>query len=217
MRINKIQNNEANKNHIKFKGNVSPEFVRYVREIQQDCSANSTTRCSELFEKVCDNIINKSKIVMEQCFHPFSILSIDNSGVLGPHNDALFIQNEIINKHLSAPDLSQGFLSPKGQRSPRGRLNQLNDWIYGFSNHFFHEAFSQNMFYIDAFIGEYNIEAATELIEMLSWGRNRLNTLTKVFPNYEDYIIKDMEAWREFVISKLNKHIEDLSATTSSH
>ena len=32
MRINKIQNNEANKNHIKFKGNVSPEFVRYVRE-----------------------------------------------------------------------------------------------------------------------------------------------------------------------------------------
>lgn len=199
------------KNNTNFKGMVSPEFIQYVNEIREDCLLTCTAQSSELLNNVCDNIINKSRIVMEKCFHPSSFLSVDTSGkIYGENNDVLFIQNKIVNK-LIGPDYDQGFLSPRGYKPPRARLNELLNWIYGMGNKFFHEAFCKNLFKIDAHIDEYNIETATEIKDILEWGRNNFSSLSSVFPNYSKEYIEDVEGYREEVITRLNEQIKNLN------
>ena len=85
----RIQNNSTmiqysnKRNHSpKFNGTVSPEFVNYINELRTDCLNSKPESCATLINNICDGILNRTKSVMEKCFHPLSVLSIDTSGEL---------------------------------------------------------------------------------------------------------------------------------------
>lgn len=202
------------KDNTNFKGSVSPEFIRYVNEIREDCLLSCTGRTSKLLlNNVCDNLINKTKTVVENCFHPSSFLSIDRN------TNALFIENAIIRKLIGDYRCNQGFIALKGT-PPIESLNILRREIHGRCDIFFHEAYCKNLFGLDPGHQPQDYEnmepeTAIKIRDIVMWNRNQFNILPSVFPNYSKDIIEDMEEYREIIIERLNKVIEKKNAKNS--
>ena len=83
MYVQKIENTNNdicyNQKHTNssFKGTVSPEFVKYVNEIREDCLQTVPKRSANFINNVCDSILEKSNEIMKKWFPPTSVLSVD--------------------------------------------------------------------------------------------------------------------------------------------
>lgn len=82
-----------------FKGKVSNDFIEYVNVIRHDCLNTTPKQFSNLINNSCDNIINKAQRVMQNCFPPTSILSIDTTKYA--EIDVITHTNSVIQKHIS--------------------------------------------------------------------------------------------------------------------
>ena len=204
-------------NSTNFKGSISPEFINYVEELRKDCLATVPEISHKLINNTCDGLKECSKTVMEKCFHPNSILTIE----ILPEGlcDILLVKNDIINKHIGTAD-DQGFLTKRGSLKPIKRLLELQDWIKGDWNQFFPEASGKIFFWIQTTMGyskisckeyEYSIEAVQDVVNVLKWGRGRLNLIPSLVPNIPAENMVHHENWREEIIKDLEKRIEDLN------
>lgn len=200
-----------------FKGTVSPEFIKYVDVIRNDCLATVSGENHNLINNICDGLIERSKNVMGKCFHPNSVLTIES--LPEESCDMLLVKNDIINKHITTSS-TQGFLHKRGKLKPIKRLMELQDWIKGNLNQFFYEAPAKILFCIQKLMSNdwkgfkeypYSPEAIQEVVDVLKWGRGRLNLLPSFAPNISAKNMVKVEEWREEIIENLKKCIMDLN------
>ena len=161
-----------------FKGTVSPEFVKYVNGIREDC-LQTVPKCSTNFiNNVCDNIINKAQKVMKNCFPPTSILSVDITWNYSP--DFITYSNSVLKKYIPG-DYNAYFIEKKGNSSPLFRLIQLHKAIisgYGFA-----EASAKdyvNAFYLTDYLKSSNMHNESfskDFIPLFEFYYNKINLL----------------------------------------
>lgn len=139
MRISKIENIHSNTCYSQkntsssFKGTVSPEFVKYVNEIRDDCLQAVPKRSANFINNVCDNIISKAQKVMKNCFPQESVLSVDKTK--SQIEDFIIYSNKVLYKYIPE-DYNAYFIKKKGDSSPLFRLIGLHKAIisgYGFA------------------------------------------------------------------------------------
>ena len=199
-----------------FKGTVSPEFIKYVDVIRNDCLATVSGKNHNLINNICDGLIERSKNVMEKCFHPNSVLTIES--LPEESCDMLLVKNDIINKHIGTA-YDQGFLCKRGKLKPIKRLRELQDWIKGM-NMLFYEASGKILFSIQGSMldgctsckgYEYSPEAVQEVVDVLKWERGKLNQIPSLAPNIPAENVMMSEEFREEIIENLEKRIMDLN------
>ena len=126
MQINKILNYNPNNNTPRFRGTVTPEFVKYVNGIREDC-LQTVPKCSTNFiNNVCDNIINKAQKVMKNCFPPTSILSVDTTRIYD--QDFITYSNSVLKKYFPG-DYNADYIFKKEKATPIHRLFTLYQTI----------------------------------------------------------------------------------------
>ena len=133
MKINPIQKYTKNSNTPQFRGTASPEFVKYVNEIREDCLQTVPKRSAKFINNVCDNIINKAQRVMKNCFPQESVLSVDTTK--STIEDFIVYSNKVLYKYFPE-DYNAYFIKKKGESSPLFRLIGLHKAIisgYGFA------------------------------------------------------------------------------------
>ena len=139
MQISKIENIHSNTCHSQkntsssFKGTVSPEFVKYVNEIREDCLQTVPKRSANFINNVCDNIINKTQRVMKNCFPQESVLSVDTTK--SPTEDFIVYSNKVLYKYIPE-DYYAYYVDKKKCATPISRLISLHEAIisgYGFA------------------------------------------------------------------------------------
>ena len=139
MYVQKIENTRNNicsnkkTTYPQFKGTVSPEFIKYVNGIREDCLQTVPKRSANFINNVCDNIINKAQRVMKNCFPQESVLSVDKTK--SQTEDFIIYSNKVLYKYIPE-DYDAYFIEKKGDSSPLFRLIGLHKAIisgYGFA------------------------------------------------------------------------------------
>jgi len=134
MLVQKIENTHNNicysKKHTSssFKGTVSPEFVKYVYGIREDCLQAVPKHSANFINNVCDNIINKAQRVMKNCFTQESVLSIDTTK--SPTEDFITYSNNVLKKYIPE-DYRACCIGKKGYATNINRLIKLYRAIFG--------------------------------------------------------------------------------------
>ena len=128
MYVQKIENTRNNicsnkkTTYPQFKGTVSPEFIKYVNGIREDCLQTVPKRSANFINNVCDNIINKAQKVMKNCFPPTSILSVDTTSMY--RTDFITYSNSVLKKYIPE-DYNAYYILKKEKATPIGRLSRL--------------------------------------------------------------------------------------------
>ena len=222
MQIQRIQNSNYNMNRTpcpNFKGEVSHEFVRYVNELRKDCLEFVHEQSPSEINNICDSILDRANIIMEKCFHPSSVLSIDKTRVKG--NDTIIIPNNIFTKYILDPlPAPAGYLNKKGL--PTKRLDNLTSLINGHHSwSSFLEAYSSvalSLYDTVCILENYaddNCDKEVLLKNILDWFNfsgqtsvdNPIINILKGKGNYQ-HTLKDMHNLFEFG----EKHIDILAA-----
>ncbi|MBQ6516106.1 hypothetical protein IJI31_02890 [bacterium] len=128
--IASIRNNiglNKKSNSPQFKGTVSPEFVEYVDTLRGDCLDTYPKQFSDRINNLCDNIMNKAQRVMQNCFPPESVLSVDTN--TDESYDTITYSNKVIKKYIPG-DLILGELHKKHKDTPIERLKRLHQIVF---------------------------------------------------------------------------------------
>lgn len=196
----------------KFNGTVSPEFVNYINQLRADCLKSKPESCATLINNICDGILNRTKSVMEKCFHPLSVLSIDTSGKINKIYDLFFVKNEIIHK-LTNYEPQQGFVLKKECSTPMQRLLHIQRWIKGGSPFFndvvnknFH-ALITNLEYLMATHYD-NADTLKEILNLLEWDKEHMELLRHEAPNIN---IDECEKLYDKFIPSVTQYLNNLA------
>ena len=208
-----VQSITANQNNykIRFRGTVSPEFVQYVNELRQDCLETATKSSAEKINKACDRILKTSTEVMEKCFHPLSVLTINYD----EHQKCDAIQvKSIIAKHCDGSIPSAGFVPQKGKYSSDDRFDILSYFINsGFA---FAEAAIKELTFTSALImmlEDYNgnkEELFDSVSETLNWWKEHLSIL----PEDTTQSHNNIAVVRDIRLPELIQELENLKNTS---
>ena len=186
MRINPVQNRDTNiKQKPSFKGTVSPKFVNYVNALRDDCLVIASLNDAPNINKICNNILAKSKRFMKDYFHVEAELSINTENE--DNVDILTVANRVFKKIFDKGNstVSCGFIGKKDSESPIIRLKNLKFWINdGLA---FAEAFSKELMLIKSAnfvlksLNEYkgNGEKFDCILGLCTWWKEHLEPLQK--------------------------------------
>lgn len=194
-------------------GTVSPEFVQYVNELRQDCLETATKRKAERINKTCDRILKKSTEVMEKCFHPLSVLTINTNKY---ENCDVIEVKSIISKH-SGEIPNAGFMPKKRSYLSDDRFTFLSKIIN--SGFVFAEAAVKEItftagLYMLSKSRDYkeNKEVFDDIFETLKWWEEHISLLpedtTGNHGNKASYINN-----YGHVIPEITQHIDNLKKT----
>jgi hypothetical protein len=188
MQIQNIQSNSVytTKKGFNFKGSISPEFVNYVNEIREDCLHTVPKQSTQFINNMIDGILEKSEIIMEKCFHPSSVLSIDKTQY--EDIDRIIFPNYILDKYRSVQP-NTGFIGKKEQYSPLKRLKDLKFWTS--KNQVFAEGHAKDVHTtackIDYIAGDSDYknkkEAYSDFTQILQWWKQNIDTHKSEFPD----------------------------------
>lgn len=184
MYIQKIENARNNINLNKkntppqFKGTVSPEFVKYVDVLRNDCLNASPKHSTNLINNVCDNIISKAQKVMKICFPPDSVLSVDTTK--SAKQDFITYSNNVLKKYIPE-DYNAYYISKKEYATPINRLISLHKAIisgYGFAGASVKDYVKA--FYLTDYLKSSNMHNESfskDCIPLFEFYYNKINTL----------------------------------------
>ena len=176
MKINPIQKYTKNSNTPQFRGTASPEFVKYVNEIREDCLQTVPKRSAKFINNVCDNIINKAQRVMKNCFPQESVLSVDTNNSVC--EDFITYSNKVLKKYI--PDYRACRIGKKEYATNINRLIKLRRAIFG---DYFADASAKD--YINVFglahylesMNIYNESFSKDCIPIFEFYYNKINLL----------------------------------------
>ena len=113
MQVPRIASN--NNYNTSFKGTASPEFVKYVNKVREDCLQTVPKRSAKFINNVCDNIINKAQRVMKICFPLESVLSVDTTK--SSTEDFITYSNDVLKKYFPE-DYNAYYILKKEKATP---------------------------------------------------------------------------------------------------
>ncbi len=209
MYVQKIENTNNdicyNQKHTNssFKGTVSPEFVKYVNEIREDCLQTVPKRSANFINNVCDSILEKSNEIMKKWFPPTSVLSVDTKTY--PHNCTVGVDDGILKKY-GATLTHSGFIYE--HFSPLKKLNWLRFLIKDKKLNVFAEANGKQLQGISGL--EYILSKYNDY-NKYNEGFSDLEYLLKWWDEHMDFFMLDFELYktRKNFISKAMSDLKE--------